>query len=131
MGPEVIHSGTFQNTKIGEMEQEKGYTDRATTIVDPGIVFAGAEAEDTVLGGWDQILGRCKGVSRRPKLDGKVGSWLRAEDSKPRRAVGRAAGGGEERRVCGARDVDQRRACVDDARGTRAECRRAVCETGD
>lgn len=74
---------------------------------------------------------RGQAVARGAERDDKVGSRLRAEDGKPRRAVGRATGGGEERRVGRARDVDQRGAGVDNARGARRERRRAVLEAGD
>lgn len=57
---------------------------RTATVVNPGIVLGRAEAEDTVLCRWDEILGRGEGVSRRPELDTKVCSRLRGEDSKSR-----------------------------------------------
>lgn len=67
-----------------EVTSEKNGAYRTATVVDPGIVLGRAEAEDTVLCRWDEILGRREGVSRRSKLDTKVGSWLRGEDSKSR-----------------------------------------------
>ena len=74
---------------------------------------------------------RCKGVSRRPKLDIKVRGRLLGENSKARRAVGLAASCGEELVVGRSRDVNQRGAGVDNALGGRGEGGRAVGEASD
>ena len=102
---------------LEELLANDGVDTGSTTVVDPGVVLAGGEAEVAVLGSGDEVLGGGEGVGGGAELDAKVAGGLGGEDSEASAGVSLTSGRGQELFVGSSGDVDESGTSVDDTGG--------------